>query len=237
MRVKCTAAPALYKPAGDGLLKGWLKSEVGGQPVGEAGVVGVVSNICNALSLVKNHHISWKTCWYDFKGLEAFDTATTTAETSNAPANWAPEQQIEQEDLTRAWNLLKKAGTGRLIIRESTEAISRWAAAKNPGRSLSDRFIDLRVAIEGLYGPKDNRELTFRAATNGAWHLGGNREERREYHRTLIAAYRKASRAVHTGKAKDGDGELLEDALNLCQRGMMKMLTEGVPDFDEITFG
>ena len=113
--------------------------------------------------------------------------------------------------------------------------IQRWIRSKSD-QLLTDKFIDLRIALESLY-LKDfldeySQEMRFRLPLFGAWHLGSDFNERRWIRKRLRDAYDRASGAVHGG-AVDGvaeNQELLSDAQDLCRRGILKLLSEGEPD-------
>ena len=109
---------------------------------------------------------------------------------------------------------------------------------------MSDRFIDLRVALEALYLKKfkgeQNQEMTFRLALFGAWHLGDGAEERKDIRRTLRDVYRLGSRAVHGQELKSSEENrrVLSDGQKWCRLGMLKILEEGEPDdWEELILG
>ena len=82
--------------------------------------------------------------------------------------------------------------------------------------------------------------MRFRLATYGAWHLGGDPDERRGYHRTLRKTYSVASTAVHAGEIENSpeNRELLADAQEACRQGILKRLVEtGEPDWNELILG
>ena len=119
-------------------------------------------------------------------------------------------------------------------------AISRWMRSKRPDASLSDQFIELRIALEVLYLGGSVGELRFRLATHGAWHLGADFSERREYQQTLRDAYDLASKAVHAGDVENTreNRQLLTDAQDLCRKGILKWLYESEePNWNEMILG
>ena len=83
-------------------------------------------------------------------------------------------------------------------------SVSRWRSAMGTVRGLADRFIDLRIALECLFLPRQpGPELKFRLAVNGAWFVGKSGTDRRKVWDTLRSAYDLASAAVHQGTVKD----------------------------------
>ena len=106
-------------------------------------------------------------------------------------------------------------------------AIRRWMRSKAQ-TDIADQFIELRIALEALYLKDASGESRFRVSSRAAWHLGESLEERTEYQKTISAAYRVASRAVHTGAVANADEnrELLRAAQNLVRRAILKRLDE-----------
>ena len=97
---------------------------------------------------------------------------------------------------------IRRNATGN-TRRSLNTAIHRWINSKRPESNLLDRFIELRIALEALYLREASGEMRFRLATYGAWHLGGDPDERRGYHRTLRKTYSVASTAVHAGEIEN----------------------------------
>ena len=101
--------------------------------------------------------------------------------------------------------------------------------SKRPESSLPDRFIELRIALEALYlDGKNNTEMAFRLAINGALYAGGTIEERRRNLKTLREAYNLSSRAVHAGTLKESSQNkgVLKRAQDLCREGIVRRLRE-----------
>ncbi len=74
----------------------------------------------------------------------------------------------------------------------------------------------------------------------GAWHLGSDLSERKKIQRVLTQFYRAASNVVH-GEAineKKGDLKWLEQARDVCRRGILKIIEEEKqPDWNELLLG
>ena len=102
-----------------------------------------------------------------------------------------------------------------------------------------DSFIDLRIALEALY-LKDftneySQEMRFRLALFGAWHLGDDLEKRQTIRKTLRDAYDRASGVVHGRDLEfnESNRKLLADAQDLCRRGILRLIEEGIPSPEE----
>lgn len=113
--------------------------------------------------------------------------------------------------------------------------IQRWIRSKSD-QSITDKFIDLRIALESLY-LKDfvgeySQEMRFRLSMFGAWHLGTDFHERRRIRKRIRDAYDRASGAVHKGAVEYSPEnlELLSDGQDFCRQGILKLLSEGEPD-------
>ena len=128
--------------------------------------------------------------------------------------------------------------------RQLRTSISRWHKSKEPSRTFTDQFIDLRIALEGLY-LKDflgeySQEMRFRLPLFGAWHLGANFDERKKIRKTLRKIYDVASGAVHSGELEysEENASLLARAQQLCLQGIETILDEGFPgDWSELILG
>ena len=146
-----------------------------------------------------------------------------------------------QRDLDRAReiHLARHADGAGGKRKELDQAISRWMKSKQSSQD-SDRLIELRIALEALYGKGAMNEKAFRVSTYDAWHLGGTVDERRHIRETLLKAYDDASRAIHAGELKHTkrDEQLLPTAQAFCLRGILKRLEKPeAPAWDELILG
>ena len=121
--------------------------------------------------------------------------------------------------------------------------IDRWIKSKT-NKSDIDKMIDLGVAFESLYLPKNKTDqLAFQFRLRAAWHLGKNKAERRELIDEFDAIYTLRSEAVHNGelsptvKIRKGNqnkpgksvptSEFLPRAQELCRASIIKILKDG----------
>ena len=123
---------------------------------------------------------------------------------------------------------LKKADT------RTRRAVARWKKSMMKNASVTDGFIDLRIALESLFLPQDyDQQLKFRLATNGAWLVGDDGVDRKQAWDTLRRAYDKASKAVHRGELSQKDEKvkknksLLAEAQSVCREGIFRVLRNG----------
>ncbi len=134
-------------------------------------------------------------------------------------------------------------------IREKLQiAIDRWIKSKG-NKDNVDKAIDLRIAFESLYLPKDNIEqLSFQFRLRAAWHLGKNNTSRSMLIDDFKAIYILCSKAVHNGavpkriKIRKGESvptsEFIPRAQDLCRQSILKILEEGkFPDWNNLILG
>ena len=109
----------------------------------------------------------------------------------------------------------------------------------NPEGDLTDRFVDLRIALEALLLPDGtDRQLSYTLAVRGAWLLGEGAAGRREAWRILRNVYGTASKLVHGGTMKADNMTLLTEAQGLCRKGILRVLDKGkVGDWDGLILG
>ena len=127
-------------------------------------------------------------------------------------------------------------------------AIDRWIKSKG-NKDNVDKAIDLRIAFESLYLPKDSIEqLSFQFRLRAAWHLGKNNTSRSRLIDDFKAIYILCSKAVHNGtipkriKIRTGESvptsEFIPRAQDLCRQSIMKILKEGkFPDWNNLILG
>ena len=198
----------------------------------------VLDSLCEVLSLTCNEYVTWKAAWSECDELKAFTLGTRLGYTTRLGFSYG-NALLLQEHLTELDSLLRKrpidrSGEGPLDI-----PVSRWLRSKRYN-SIADQFIELRIALEALYLRGASTELGFRLSNHGAWHLGADLSERREYQKTLQKAYSRASTAVHTGTIKptEENRNLLSAAQDLCRRGILKRLDETQePNWNELILG
>lgn len=235
LSIDCEAAPAFYKPS---------TSEDWSIPIQSSLARGKlpgfsVGTFCEALSLACNGCVRWKFSWGDFGELEELYPGVLQITSKDIP-NWDVTINLKQKNLKQARDIqLSRYSNTEQRPRLDT-AINRWMRSKRFNASLSDRLIDLRIALEALFLKSGGGELQFRLATNGAWHLGNNFSERRDYYDMLRGTYKLASKAVHASEVDFSEQErnLLADAQDACRKGILKRLNEREePDWEELILG
>ena len=197
-------------------------------------------SLCEALSLACNAPIDYSYEWNNIGELVAFSTNGLGGGWSRKPTTFSRgDATVGPEQRARALEILRQRGRPSKRSSPLDLAIRRWWSSKS-GQDLIHQLIDLRVALERLYAPQSGRELRFRVAICGAWHLGSTYEERKEHWDALRETYDLASTAVHTGDVKEESKtfEVLNRGQDLCRLGILKLLEEGnVPDWNDLILG
>ena len=259
LSVQLSASPALFRPVPD-TDQGSVRS---------CSIDGVNFDLLSeALSLQANDHVSTGFVWHEYPDTAPFCLTTKViwgpvgdnrlrrrdmkSESHNhqtgaitiTPSDNAPPLRLDEEELLRIVEALRHAD------RKLRIAASRWRRSKRSEAGLEDSYIDLRIALEGLYlkdfNDERSQEMRFRLPLFGAWHLANTLEERRSIRKTLRAAYDMASKAVHGGEVlkEAGAGTYwkaraeLDRAQDLCRCGILKLLREGPPkDWGDLVLG
>ena len=222
-------------------------------------------SIYQALSLICNRYVYFKTSWEDYEEVSAlvgrshsgnirigsrdpdyriglgfrrsFSTGAITL--TNVDAHLSV-PSISLDDLQKACKMHGDLDSRQRNDRRFRTAVSRWVRAARPDLELADKFIDLRIALEALYLDRNPGEQTFRLATRGAWHLGHEWSERKEIQTALRRFYGVASRVVHGEEPNvaKGDNKLLDQAREMCRRGIMKTIEQKEqPNWDDMVLG
>ena len=126
--------------------------------------------------------------------------------------------------------------------------IDRWIKSKTGGNPVN-KMIDLGIAFEALYLSeiKERIELSFRFRLHASWHLGKDKEHRKELLTKFGQIYGCRSQAVHSGKLDEkvkfgGErvpiSEFIEKAQDSCRESIMKILEDGrFPDWNDLILG
>ena len=236
LSIDCVRTPSLYRPDP-------------GRPLpGQEVAVATASNkipglsidrFCESMALACGGYVDWRVGWIDYGDLDGFSLGYHVESTK--PVWGARSTAFAQKDLERAREIhrVRHADESARKQNKLDLAIRRWMKSKQ-ALADPDRLIELRIALEALYGEGAMNEKAFRVSTYGAWHLGGTVAERRKVRETLRKAYDDASRAIHAGDLKHtkGDEQLLPTAQEYCRRGILKRLEESkVPVWDELIVG
>jgi len=209
---------------------------------------------CQALSLACNSGIKYAIGWNFLPANELLNINTTNARSfSSYTGPFGDPIKVgdaQIEEAKRLYEILvdTASNTTSKIGKELQIAINRWIQSKT-NRNDVDKMIDLRIAFESLYLPKDNIEqLSFQFRLRAAWHLGKGKIDRSILIDEFKAIYILCSKAVHNGevpkriKIRKGESvptsEFIPRAQDLCRQSIIKILEDGeFPDWNNLILG
>jgi len=142
------------------------------------------------------------------------------------------------KQLLTLWNILSDSQRAelRLAMQRLNSAMRRT--------SLVDSAIDLGIALESIFlndQNSDRGELAFRLRVRAARWLGHNSTERNKIAMTMNDLYNCRSKAVHTGRVpnevrKRQTKEILEEGYRYAATAIIRLIKEGKPNWDAITY-
>ena len=209
-------------------------------------VEGFYRNFCRALSLSCNsavqNLIEWRRLPQDkLFNLGIFAVSGFSFQDNGYAFRSCADISVAQIDKAkRLYKIL--VGLNSNVSRKLQIPIDRWIKSKAESNPV-DKLIDLRIAFEALYLSRidSKTELRFRFSLHAAWYLGKDETHRQELMKDFKKIYDWCSTAVHTGKlpkkAKNRS-EFIEEAQNLCQDSILKILEDGeFPDWNNLILG
>ena len=220
-----------------------------------------LETIWDALALVCDNYVQTGLRWNDYRdwfvltrgigftagGLSRMGhpTGSTLSTTVHAGKNRGrisdlsfPEgaiQDISKDMLQQTLSALRASDA------QTNIAVRRWRRSIQPIADLTDRFIDLRIALESLFlANQPTHEMKFRLAVNAAWLLGDDINDRRRVLDTVRKSYDTSSKAVHAGNVDPHpeNQTLIAEAQDLCRKGILAVLGKGgVSDWTSLILG
>lgn len=235
LSIEGEAGPALYLPSKVASDSNKVENTWAGGQIENLSI----ESFCEAMSLACGGSIRWQFSWRDFGEIEEFLSMSGGSSFTNVPL-FASSSEFTQDHFEQAREIHTLRNAGGKNKTGLDTAVRRWIKSKSSESSFSDQLIDLRIALEALYLDNNEGELRFRLASHGAWHVSEDTEKRKENFDILLRVYRLASNAVHGSEIKSTDKNkaLLENAQNLCQKGIMKRLGEQKnPKWNDVIMG
>ena len=242
LRIPCTIAPVLSRPTKIVRKVNGIPSVSWRMPADVQShwplPFGGIQLLVRALSLVCDVDVEAPVIWSDYGDLAHFGQqyGSRMSGGGDLPRRYDSESPVTAS-LCKAGLRLQPKLTNPGSDVET--AIRYWLKSKSRGVDSPDAFVFLRTALESLFLDRGSRaELTFRLATRGAWYTGRNRQERLDRYNALKNVYAAASGAVHTGRVKNKQAELLKDGQEICRLAILKRLrSKKVPVWNDIVFG
>ena len=190
---------------------------------------------CEAMALASGGFVGWRQVWREWEDLNAFQWARHYSSRSKGDFRRASKRQVFSQDLLAEAVAIERK-RHEPSARNLELAIRRWA--RSHLGEQEDQLIELRIALEALYA-EGGRGIARAIAGRGAWHLGRNFAQRREYHDVLRKVYQDASNVIHANKARhvDQDKSLLDRGRELCRKAILTIMDCGTPKWSDLVLG
>ena len=206
---------------------------------------------CQALSLACNSPVKIAMCWEFIAEDELFNECHgSTSHSSSHPGPFGDSTQVGQSQIDEAKRLYQiLVNPNSNVAKKLQIPINRWIESK-ANKDSEDKIIDLGIAFESLYLPKDAiDQLSFQFRLRASWYLGKSKADREKLIDEFKAIYTLRSKAVHNGnvpekiKIRKGEepidtSELILRAQDLCRQSILKILEAGeFPDWNNLILG
>ena len=231
------AGPALYSPDGEVT----RFPELPPRPAIRNPELSSVSmdGLCRAMSVETNSYVDWFRQWWDYGDVDAFFLNPGFSHGSRDISNSTP-ILVSEEQLERCLELHGLLDGFTML----DLGITRWRRSKR-APTKEEQLVELRIAMESVLLADDKGvvgEKSHRLAIRGAWLLGETLEQRREYFRSLRAAYGFASNVLHAGSLKKKDEEarakVLDEAQDICRAAILRIAkAKAMPSWTDIILG
>ena len=209
--------------------------------------------LCQALSLACNSPVQIPLQWRFLEKDEIFNltsglTEITQLSRIDQSESFPEVEKVEKsqiEEIKRIFDDFAKFNSDdkeKLLI-----AVDRWIKSKTSQEDV-DRMIDLGIALESLYLPKNNREqLTYQFRFHASKYLGKNEADRKDLLIEFKNIYGCRSTAVHSGTLKEmvkikkvpiPISVFIGRAQDHCRDSILKILKESkFPDWENLMLG
>lgn len=205
---------------------------------------------CQALSLTCNSAVQAALKWRFLADDKIFNLNYGTGGSIRISGLFGNSVEAGQSEIDKAKYLYGCLTNLNMEILEKLKIpIGRWIKS-HTSQISEDKIIDLGIAFESLYlaGIDSKTELRFRFSLHAAWHLGRDKEHRKELMREFKAIYDWRSTVVHTGKlpnkikktpfTPEETEVFITNAQNLCRASIIKILEDGeFPDWNNLILG
>ena len=222
--------------------------DLGPQVIYDPGIASM-SSLAEALSLVCDQFIYYRLCWNDYGAISAFSgrqhkrfwklgpdipilaksegwtgsDATGVYELTDRDDGT---RELSPEQLRLAWHLHTKLARRETTSSRFNTAVTRWMKAIRPDVDSTDRFIDLRIALEALFLDKPTTRTASRLAKSAATLFAAHDSEPAFSKSVVKRFYRRASEVVHGGSSSlhQQDRHLLDKARQICRLGILRTI-------------
>lgn len=205
------------------------------------------SEFCNALSVAAKTRVFPSASWRFVSENEIANLWGTGSgyswvrdPDSDRRTTVADDQLQDAKGLYESLRRMNSSDRTRLAI-PIDRLVASWGA-----KAHVDQIIDLAIALESLYLPDFDSELSYRLRNRGARYLEASLTERQALARQLRIFYEVRSKAIHTGRIPEihrvgsrevKTTEFVEMIQELCVRSIRQMIDGGFPDWEAIELG
>lgn len=148
--------------------------------------------------------------------------------------------EVGQPEIERAKNLYRILFELNRSVLNSKDrkrlqiAIGRWIRSTS-NKDIEDKIIDLAIAFEALYLPDTSSESTFKLSARASWHLGRDKEDRKNLLTEFKELYKCRSAVVHGGELKESVtikedtvpmSELIKKTQDRCRESIEKIMKQ-----------
>ena len=222
--------------------------DLGPQVIYDPGIASM-SSLAEALSLVCDQFVYYRLCWNDYAAVSAFSGEQHKRFWKLGPdisiltrsIGWSgPDsagvytlmdrddgaQELSHDQFRLAWRLHSKLARQKAASARFSTAVTRWMKAIRPDAETTDRFIDLRIALEALFLDKVTTQTASRLAKSAERALAAHDCGRAFLKSDLKRFYRRASEKIHGGGTRlcQEDSYLLDRGRQICRQGIVTMV-------------
>ena len=206
---------------------------------------------CEALGLASRNSVRAAMSWASLLNYEIFDLSSIRAP---GGSGWSAEEpilnlsespRVDQARLDTIGTLYRAlSDLAPETLDELRIPIDRWMKSMEQTNPV-DQIIDLGIALESLYVPDAQGEVTLRFALHAAWHLGETQSERETLRDEFKEIYAARSDVMHAGKLKGRRARpsfdvaaFVSRAQDLCWQGITSVIEAGErPVWDDLLIG
>ena len=196
-------------------------------------------SFCHALSLACNSGVKPSISWKFVANEELLNINPQNSRlASQSPGPFGDRIKVTEDEINKAkclYDILVDSitNTPTKIAEKLKIPIDRWIQSKS-SETPEDKIIDLGIAFESLYlsGINAKTELTLRFRLHASWHLGKDKEHRKDLMREFGEIYHWRSTVVHTGRLpeKELSKKRKDPLLKKRLKNLSKMLRTYVSD-------
>ena len=250
LRVKCDVSPVFHRPEATYTFQSGPEAHFKTKLSGATLEIDSDA-LWQALSVASRQSVRPVMTWTSLADYEIFDLGSIRGIGASGWSSEGMSLPFEEPALIRRPQFETVAALYKAIIDLPTETwarlripIDRWMKSVEQENPI-DQLIDLGIALESLYVPSAQSEVSLRFALHAAWHLGQSAGDRLQLRKEFSEIYAARSDVVHSGQLRgrrakpDFDvSAFVRRAQDLCWQGITTIINAGqIPDWDSLVLG